>query len=273
MFEPFSRGGVGMHTGAECSVNVEPAPVGSGIRFTTPRGPVRACAERLDPASQRATDLIDGSSRVRTVEHLLAALAWCGEVDAAIAVSGPEVPILDGSAGPWIASLLAAGAEPGPRFVAVEDPIEVAIDGASVRLDPLGPEQQPVYGVELRYDEPAPVGPCRVRFRPTVDDFTSRIAPARTFALEREVESIRSAGLGRGGCFDNALIIGEHGPLNPCGARFPDEPARHKLLDAIGDLSLLGGLPWAVIEAVRPGHELMHELVRRAAGRVTAVQR
>jgi UDP-3-O-[3-hydroxymyristoyl] N-acetylglucosamine deacetylase len=273
MFEPFSRGGVGIHTGVECEVRVSPAERGQGIVFETPAGPVTARVETIDRASTRATDLRcrDGA-RVRTVEHLLAALAWCGVTDAKIAVDGVEIPILDGSAGPWIASLLAAGATAGPRFVGLTEPIEVELDSALARLTPLEPDGQPVYRVELRFDG-APIGPPAVEFRPMTDDFAARVAPARTFALERDIEAIRDAGLGRGGCFENALIIGDGGVLNPCGARFPDEPARHKLLDAIGDLSLLGGLPWARLEAVEPGHRVMHELVRAATDKVSGAVR
>jgi len=272
MFEPFSRGGVGVHTAAPCEVRVAPATAGHGLVFATPAGRIRAHPGSIDPASARATDLIDDGARIRTVEHLLAALAWCGVIDATIAVDGPEIPILDGSAGPWIASLLAAGAEPGPRFVALERAVEVEIDGARARLAPIGPEREPCYRVELRFGG-APVGPTTYELNPARDDFVASVAAARTFALERDLAGIRSAGLGRGGCLDNALIIGDEGPLNPCGARFPDEPARHKLLDAIGDLSLLGGLPWASFEAFRPGHRLLHELVRKAALHVVETRR
>jgi UDP-3-O-[3-hydroxymyristoyl] N-acetylglucosamine deacetylase len=272
MFEPFSRTGVGMHTGEQSRVRVEPTDAGRGLVFETSAGPIPARSDTIDRESARSTDLVCRGARIRTVEHLLAALAWCGERDATIAVDGPEIPILDGSAGPWIASLLAAGATPGPRFIGLGEPVEVEIGGSRARLDPCGPDREPVYRVELRYDD-ARIGPSESELRPASQDFVSAIAPARTFALEREVAEIREAGLGRGGSLGNALIIGEHGPLNPCGMRFADEPARHKLLDAIGDLSLLGGLPWAAFTAVAPGHALNHAIVRRAADLVTEAPR
>jgi UDP-3-O-[3-hydroxymyristoyl] N-acetylglucosamine deacetylase len=264
MIEPFSRRGAGVHTGASCAVRVEPAPPGTGVVFETARGALRAVAGSIDPASRRATDLRDGSVRVRTVEHLLAALVWFGELDVTIAIDGPEIPIVDGSAAPWAASLLAAGATPGPRFVAIAEPVQVSVGESTASLTPLPPDRDPLLAVELKYEEPVAIGSPRVAFRPTADDFVSDFAPARTFALASEVDQIRAAGLGLGGSLDNAVIIGENGPLNPCGCRFPDEPGRHKLVDAIGDLSLLGGIPWAAFEAVRPGHRLLHELVRRA---------
>jgi len=272
MFEPFSRAGVGVHTGAPCEVRIEAASPGHGLVFETIDGPIPVRPETIDPDASRATDLIYDHARIRTVEHLLAAMAWFGEADAKISPNGPEIPILDGSAGPWVASLLAAGATPGPRFVVLDEPVEVELAESLARLSPIEPDGDPLYRVELRFGD-APIGPPVCELNPACDDFISAIAPARTFALERDVAAIRSAGLGRGGCLDNALIIGEHGPRNPCGARFADEPARHKLLDAIGDLSLLGGLPWATFEAVKPGHKLMHELVRRAATHVEEAAR
>jgi UDP-3-O-[3-hydroxymyristoyl] N-acetylglucosamine deacetylase len=265
MFEPISRGGVGLHTGEECRVHLEPTPPGTGVVFVTADGSIQARPGAIDPASSRATDLLHGAARVRTVEHLLAALAWYGEADVSIEVDGPEIPILDGSAGPWVAALLAAGATPGPRFVEITAPLDVALDRSTASLRPLESDGDPLVSIELGYDEPIPLGPSRVVFRPRTDDFTAAFSAARTFALEREVDAIRAAGLARGGSLDNALVIGENGPLNPCGCRFPDEPARHKLVDALGDLFLLGALPWAEIHAVRPGHRLLHELVRRAA--------
>jgi UDP-3-O-[3-hydroxymyristoyl] N-acetylglucosamine deacetylase len=266
MFEPFSRGGVGLHTGEPCEVRLEPARAGTGVVFTTADGSVPARPDAIDPASTRATDLVHGTTRVRTVEHLLAALAWHGELDVSCTVDGPEIPILDGSAGPWVAGLLAAGSVPNPRFVEITEPVEVELDRSTAFLRPLEPAEEPTFSVELGYDEPVPIGATQAVFHPTADDFTALYSAARTFALEREVGAIRAAGLARGASLDNALVIGENGPLNPCGCRFPDEPARHKLVDAVGDLFLLGAWPWAEVRAVRPGHRLLHELVRRAAG-------
>jgi UDP-3-O-[3-hydroxymyristoyl] N-acetylglucosamine deacetylase len=264
-FLPFAREGVGIHTGAPCAVRAAPAEPGSGVVFATARGDVPLRPEAIAPASRRATDLAAGRARVGTVEHLAAALAWFGVRDARVDVDGPEIPILDGSAAPWVAALAAAGAEPGPAFVRVRAPIRVEGDGAWAEMAPLPAETAPSYSVELDFGG-APIGPRAAAFRPLVDDFTTAIAPARTFALAAEVAALRAQGLARGGSLDCALVIGDGGPLNPDGMRFPDEPARHKLLDAIGDLSLLGGLPWARVVLFRPSHELNRALVAAAAG-------
>jgi UDP-3-O-[3-hydroxymyristoyl] N-acetylglucosamine deacetylase len=263
-FRPFSRDGVGVHTGAHGSVRVCPGPERGGIVFATARGEIALRPEAIADDSRRATDLARGSARVRTVEHLAAALAWFGITDARIEMEGPEIPILDGSAAPWVQALAEAGAVPAPAFVRFREPLRVSIDASSGEIVPLAPGEPPVYTVELDFGS-APIGPSRATFRPLEDDFATAIAPARTFALVEDVDALRARDLARGGSLDNALVIGVDGPLNPGGMRFPDEPARHKLLDAIGDLAILGGLPWARVTLVRPLHALNHALAARAA--------
>jgi len=264
MFTAFELAGVGVHTAAPCTVEVAPATTGSGVSFVTADGDVPARAAHIDPESTRATDLVAGAGRVRTVEHLLAALAWFGLPDCTIAVSGPELPILDGSAAPWCTALLAAGARPGPRFFEPPRQLTVTIGDSAATLTPRSPGHQPVYRVELIFD-PAEARSQSFELRPLADDGLTEVAPARTFALAAEVPALLDAGLGRGGTLDNALVIGPGGPINPGGERLPDEPARHKLLDALGDLALLGAWPRADLTLIRPGHRLLHALVRRIA--------
>ena len=259
-FLPFFIEGVGVHTGNPCRTSIAPANQGDGIVFATETGEIPAVASAIDPLSVRATTLACGSSKVGMVEHLLAALLWYGVNDARIDVEGPEIPILDGSALPWVNALANAGAHPSPRFVEIETEIEVAHGNSMARITPA---QEPSVDIRLQYDG-IDIGPRQMIFAPMVDDFVEILAPARTFALESEVELILASGLGLGGSLENALIIGKSGPLNPGGFRFDNEPARHKMLDVIGDLALLGGLPLAQLEIVRPGHRIMHELVRRA---------
>jgi len=264
VFAPFELDGPGVHTGAACGARVSPSPPGHGLRFATPRGEIAARVDQLDPAARRATDLADGAARVRTVEHLLAALAWFGELDARVEVDGPELPILDGSAAPWCAALARAGATPGPRFFDLAEPLELTVDGSSARLVPLPRDRAPRYRVALEFDGGA--APKQdAELAPTRDDFAATIAPARTFALAAEVPALLAAGLGRGGSLDNALVLGPEGPLNPGGERLPHEAARHKLLDALGDLALLGGWPWAELSLHRPGHRLLHRVARKLA--------
>ena len=260
-FLPFSLEGVGVHTGRPCRTSITPTTPGDGIVFATATGDIPAVASAIDPHSIRATNLIYGSSRVGMVEHLLAALLWYGVNDARVDVEGPEIPILDGSALPWVNALVNAGAHPSPRFVEIDAEIEV-VHGDSVAR--ISPAQELSVSIFLQYDE-IDMGSRQMVFTPTVDDFVEILAPARTFAMEDEVEQILASGLGLGGSLENALIIGNSGPLNPGGFRFDNEPVRHKMLDVIGDLALLGGLPLARLEIVRPGHQIMHELVRRVA--------
>ncbi len=265
-FLPFSIEGVGVHTGDPCRASIAPATSGDGIVFVTTNGDIPAVANSIDPHSIRATNLTCGASKVGMVEHLLAALLWYGVNDARIDVEGPEIPILDGSALPWVNALANAGARPSPRFVKIDTEAEVAHGDSVARITP---SQEPSVNIYLQYDG-IDIGSRQMTFAPMVDDFVEILAPARTFAMESEVERILASGLGRGGSLENALIIGESGPLNPGGFRFDNEPVRHKMLDVIGDLALLGGLPLARLEIVRPGHRIMHEIVRRAATRTAS---
>jgi len=263
-FEPFSREGVGVHTGERGSVRVSSGPARSGVVFATARGELLLRPAAIAADSRRATDLVGGAARVGTVEHLLAALAWFGVSGARIEVDGPELPILDGGAARWVEALAGAGAVPGPAFVRIRGPVRASIGESAGEIAPLAPGEAPVYSVALDFGG-APIGDPAAAFRPLEDDFASAIAPARSFALLEEVEALRGQGLARGGSLDNALVIGGDGPVNPEGMRFPNEPARHKLLDAVGDLSILGGLPWARVTLVRPSHALNHALVANAA--------
>ncbi|MFO8070701.1 MAG: UDP-3-O-acyl-N-acetylglucosamine deacetylase [Polyangia bacterium] len=264
VLSPFTVGGTGLHSGVFCSVRVAPAPRGSGIAFITDEGEVPAVPGSLAEDARRATDLARGAVRVRTVEHLLAALAWFGELDVRVGVNGPEIPVLDGSAATWVSTLRAAGAEQGPRLVDLGG--SVSLDGpggARAEITPLEAGETPRIRVEASFDHPA-IGSQSAELELVNGDFVGEIAPARTFSTVEDAERLLAEGLARGGGLDNALVFGPEGPLNPSGARFSNEPARHKLLDAIGDLAVLGGLPRARIALLRPGHELLHELVRRA---------
>jgi UDP-3-O-[3-hydroxymyristoyl] N-acetylglucosamine deacetylase len=126
------------------------------------------------------------------------------------------------------------------------------------------PEEEPVYTVILDYVHPG-MGDLTFTFRPFADDFAAQVAPARTFALEEEVPDLFRQGLAAGGGLHNALVIGREGPLNPGGMRFLNEPARHKMLDLLGDLALLGALPHAHLRIEKPGHGIHHALVRSIA--------
>lgn len=260
---PFLRG-VGLHTGERVAARYLNAARGAGLwlRRIDLGGvelPVRA--DLVQPAS-RCTCLAAGGARVETVEHALAALVGLGIADAVIEVDGPELPLLDGSASPWVEAALTTGLPRADRRPVVTRACAAAVGRRTLALTPGG-------GVDVRsvvdYAHPA-IGRAEVRWTGDPDDFASRIAPARTFALLEDVEALRAEGRIRGGTLSAAVVLGPEGPLNPEGLRFEDEPARHKLLDLLGDLALLGGAPFGSVRAERYGHGL--GLVAEVAGAV-----
>ncbi len=271
-------GGIGVHTGQNVTVCLAPGQEGSGWRFVRvdlPGAPEIAAHPSKIVAAVLSTTLGEGEASVQTAEHLLAALWATGHDDLRIEVDGPEVPILDGSALPWLALL---GERP-PQ----DGELQVQGDprGASARPPRVGkPLQEPLvlvegdafltafpcdelrfsYGIEL----PAPVGVQWASFAPERDDFSREIAPARTFIRQADAERLRAAGGLAGGDLRCALVLGPQGWLNP-PLRFENEPARHKLLDLLGDLALLGEIPRAHYVAYRAGHRLHGALARRLA--------
>lgn len=257
---PFLRG-VGLHTGEPVAARLVPAPRGAGLSVVrTDLGVELAVAPRNVQARERCTCLGQGDQRVETVEHALAALVGLGIADAVLEVEGPEVPQLDGSALPWALAARAAGLVPSDARPRVERAVEVREGERVLRLSP-GDGVDVCSTVDFAH--PA-IGRAVVRWSGDPEDFVRRLAPARTFALLEDVEALRASGRIRGGTLEAAVVLGPDGPLNPEGLRFPDEPARHKLVDLLGDLALLGGAPRGRVEAERYGHGM----VARAAERL-----
>lgn len=254
--------GTGVHSGRPCRAWLEPAGPDHGLRLVRADHPgarpvlvdVRAVLD-----SRLATVLGADGWRVSTVEHLLAALRALGVDNALIAVDGPEIPVLDGSALPWVALIRDTGLieQDAPRKTLVLRREIAVSDGArTARLSP-GPGLR----LEASIDYPHPaIGRQQLALDAT--DFATDIAPARTYGFLHEVEAMRAAGLGLGGSLDNAVVYGPDGPLNPGGLRFPDEPVRHKLLDMTGDLALAGIPIQGHFSAHLPGHALNARLVR-----------
>ena len=260
------RQGVGLHSGVTTTVTLNPAEPGQGrcfVRTDLPGQPViPATLEAINP-TMLSTELSQGEASVRTVEHLLAALSGLGIDNVQIAIAGPELPLLDGSALGWVEAIRQAGRRPQgvPRSVArLSRPVSVHHGDAFVAAFP-APEARLTYGIDF---EVAAIGnqwfswsPAAEPFGP--EGFATVVAPARTFGLAYQVEQLRASGLIQGGSLDNALVCGEQGWLNP-PLRFDNEPARHKMLDLIGDLSLLGSLPIAHVVAYKASHRLHGEL-------------
>lgn len=257
--------GIGVHSGAETSVTVRPGVPGSGISFLRDRKggrPVRAtwgnvtetglCTVLGDPAT-------DG---VATVEHLMAALSAAGVDDALVTVDGPELPILDGSALPFLDAVEASGlahAE-GPRpVIRVLRSVEVECGASHARLDP----SPSGFHLDVRIDfaEPA-IGRQEARMTLGARAFREGAADCRTFGFLKDVSSLWAAGLALGASLENTVVLAEGAVMNPDGLRRPDEFVRHKLLDAVGDLALAGLPLVGAFRSHRGGHALNHAVLK-----------
>jgi UDP-3-O-[3-hydroxymyristoyl] N-acetylglucosamine deacetylase len=246
--------GVGLHTGERVAARFVSASHGSGLwlrRLDVGRVEIPVCAGSVRPAT-RCTCLEADGARVQTVEHALAALVGLGVVDAVVEVDGPEIPLLDGSAAPWVEAARAAGLAKSDRRPIVTRACTAGTAPRTLSLAP-GPCVDVLSIVDYEH---AAIGRSGVRWTGEPEDFVRRIAPARTFTLLEDVEVLRAEGRIRGGSLAAAVVLGPDGPLNPEGLRFPDEPARHKMLDLLGDLAVLGGAPRGTVCAERYGHGL-----------------
>lgn len=258
--------GVGLHSGADASLRLLPAPVGSGLVFRrrSDGQEIKALAANVSDTS-RCTRLRSGDFEVQTVEHLLSALAGHGIDDVIIEIDGPEVPAADGSAAPFVELAGALGLyvqdEPLYPFVLTQ-PVFLSEGGST--LIALPAERFSV-SVVLDYPDHAYLGASAAVYDSVEwerdNDYDSEIAPARTFGFLSEIEALRARGLGLGASFDNAVVLGETRYETPL--RFPNELARHKILDLIGDLALVGRPVQARIIAVKPGHAINVRLARR----------
>jgi UDP-3-O-[3-hydroxymyristoyl] N-acetylglucosamine deacetylase len=256
--------GRGLHSGAEVTLALRPAAPDRGIRFRrvdlVPAVEVVADWRHVVDG-QRATTLGDGGPvRIGTVEHLMAALAACGVDNAVIEIDGPELPAMDGSAAPFVAAIQAAGlAEQTASRRAIEVLKPVAIDDGD-RHVALTPASNLQIAFTIDYPDTA-IGRQSLDADAAAIDIRTAICPARTFCLEAEVEALRAGGLGLGGSLANTLVVGPQGLLNEDGLHFADEFVRHKVLDCMGDLYLLGRPLVGRFEGVRSGHAMTHALV------------
>lgn len=258
--------GVGVHTGDRVRLAVRPAPVGTGIVFV--RTDVKDRDNRIPVSGEAVVDarlntMIENAAGVRlsTIEHLMAAFAALGVSNAVVEVDGPELPILDGSALQFVQLLDRAGFRPQEapvRYIEILEPIRVEEGDKSAVLLPCDR-----YEMRFEIDFPTPViGNQVVDFVVDEETFRSEIMAARTFGFAHEVEALRQAGLARGGSLENAVVIDGDQILNPGGLRMEREFVRHKALDAIGDLYVLGAPLLGRYEGVKAGHALNNKLVR-----------
>jgi UDP-3-O-[3-hydroxymyristoyl] N-acetylglucosamine deacetylase len=262
-----SLDGVGLHSGEHVRLTVSPAPADSGIVFkVTGHGRVIPAAPESVVNSRNATTIGTDKLRVQTVEHLMAAAAGLGIDNLEVEVSGSETPAGDGSAKPFVALLAAAGrreVSARRRPITIPYPIRVGADGRWIRVLP---SDQLKISYTLDNDHPG-VGTQVLTYVLSERTFVDEIAPARTYGFLKDLGFLRKNGLARGVSLDNVVALGKDGPLNPL--RFRDEFVRHKILDLIGDLALLGRPVVGHVIARNAGHALNFDLVvaiQRALG-------
>lgn len=262
---PILISGIGLHSGERINMTLRPAEAGTGILFHRNTGERTVTIEALSSSvvdTRLATVLGKSGVTVSTVEHLLASLTALGIDNLHIDIDGPEVPIMDGSAAAFVDLLQGAGIRRlnrSRRFLAVRRPISLVDGDKRVSIIP---SRFFRVSFEIAFNHPCISYQAR-SVKVSAETFRREIAPARTFGFLREVEYLKANGLARGGSMDNAIVVGDDAILNPEGLRFEDEFVRHKILDSIGDFSLLGYPILGHIKASRAGHDLNHRMVEK----------
>lgn len=258
--------GVGLHTGEKIYLTLRPAPVDVGIVFRRvdldPVIEIPARAENVGD-TRLSTTLVEGDVRISTVEHLLSAMAGLGIDNAYIELSAPEVPIMDGSAGPFVFLLQSAGIQEQDapkRFIRIKQSIIVRDGDKWARFDPFEGFK---VSFTIDFDHPA----FRDRAKEATIDFSTtsfvkEISRARTFGFMRDIEALRARNLALGGSMENAVVVDDYRVLNDDGLRYEDEFVKHKVLDAIGDLYLLGRSLIGAFSGHKSGHALNNMLLR-----------
>jgi UDP-3-O-[3-hydroxymyristoyl] N-acetylglucosamine deacetylase len=270
--------GVGLHSGQRVEITLRPAQVDTGIvfrRVDLPQ-PVDIPMSALAVSDTRlASTLSNGGAKVHTVEHLMSACAGLGIDNLYVDITAEEVPILDGSSASFVFLLQSAGIElqnAPRRFICVTEPIEVREgEGANQKWARLDPYHGYKLSFEIDFDHPAVDSTGqRVEFDMSVHNYSRDIARARTFGFTKDVEMMRANGLALGGGLDNAIVMDDYKVLNAGGLRYDDEFVKHKILDAMGDLYILGKPLLAAYSAFRSGHALNNKLLRELLKRTEA---
>ena len=258
--------GVGLHSGEKVYLTLRPAAVDTGIVFRRvdlePVVDIPASAE-LVTETMLCTGLSRAGGQVLTIEHLMSAFAGLGIDNAYVDLSAPEVPIMDGSAGPFVFLLQSAGLveQPAPkRFIRIKRPIEVRDGDKIARFEPYAGFR---LGFTIQFEHPMiPATQSRAEVEFSTAAYVKEVSRARTFGFMRDLEFMRERNLGLGGSMDNAIVLDEFRVLNDDGLRYGDEFVRHKILDAIGDLYLVGHPILGAFEGFKSGHALNNKLVR-----------
>lgn len=263
-----SLSGIGLHTGVTVNVRLLPAPVHTGVVFkrTDLDGFTIEAQSRHVARVSYATSLMKKGVLISTTEHLLSALAGLGVDNAVVEIDNLELPIVDGSALPFVKLILQAGLRPQRArraYAKILKPLELSEGSKKIAVYPAD-----TFAVSYSIDFPHPViGTQSLDFTPNAGSYERTIAPARTFGFLAEVEMLLKSGLVKGGSLENVVVLDPEKVMNPEGLRFPDEFCRHKILDLIGDISLFGHPLMGHVVAVRAGHamhaQLVSQLLRR----------
>lgn len=267
---PIGCVGTGLHSGRRVALTLHPAPIGTGIVFRRTDLGLEIPA-RFDHVVDTKLCTVLGvegrpEARIGTVEHVMAALAGCGITNAVIELDGPELPVLDGSAAPFLFLIDCAGSvtqDAARPVIQLRERVRVEQGDAFAELRPARESQA---GLELALSiafDAAAIGRQALTLQLNGASFRAEIAQARTFTLLSEIEHLQSAGLARGGSLDNAVVVDGARVLNPAGLRMADEFVRHKMLDAVGDLALGGVLIRGRFVGHRSGHGLNNQLLRK----------
>lgn len=257
--------GVGLHTGKKVFLNLRPAPVNTGIVFRrtdlTPVVEIKATAANVGDTSL-STTLIKNDVRISTVEHLLSATAGLGIDNLYVDVSAPEVPIMDGSAGPFVFLIQSAGImkqNAAKHFIRIKKPVEVRDGDKWTRFEPYEGFR---VGFCIDFDHPA-FSPAHqvAELDFSTTSFVKEVSRARTFGFMRDIEKLRSQKLALGGSHDNAIVLDDYRVMNEDGLRYEDEFVKHKILDAIGDLYLLEYSLIGAFRGYKSGHALNNLLL------------
>lgn len=259
--------GVGLHTGKKVFLTLRPAAVNTGIVFrrvdVTPAVEIKANPDNVGD-TKLSTTLIKDNVRISTVEHLLSALAGFGIDNAYIDLSADEVPIMDGSAGPFVFLVQSAGVEEqneAKRFLRIKKKIKVEDDDKWAMFEPFDGFK---VGFGIEFDHPAfDEKNCRAEIDFSTTSFVKEVSRARTFGFMRDVELLRENNLALGGSLDNAVVVDDYRVLNEDGLRYEDECVKHKILDAIGDLYLLGHSLIGSFQGHKSGHGLNNHLLKK----------
>lgn len=259
--------GVGLHTGEKVTLTLRPAAPNTGVVFhrsdLEPPVSISATAENVGD-TRLSTTLVKGDARVSTVEHLLSAVAGLGIDNLHVDVSAPEVPIMDGSAGPFVFLLQSAGLmeQSAPKqFIRVKRAVEVHDGDKWVRFDPYEGFK---VGFCIDFEHPMfTSGSQRAELDFSSTSFVREVSRARTFGFMRDIEALRANQLALGGSLDNAIVLDDFKILNEDGLRYENELVKHKILDVVGDLYLLGHSLIGAFTGHKSGHSLNNQLIRR----------